>query len=897
MRRQLENIFNPKSIAVIGASSREGTAGQALFQNLKSSGFEGRLFAVNPRHETVQGYPAYPGIDLIPEKVDLAIIVLRWSLVAEVAEACGLAGAGGLMIAMPDFNGGVTPSPEEKAQVLEICKRYGMRLLGPGTLGFLAPHLKLNASLAPGGTPLPGNLALISQSDALIASVLDWSAAQQVGFSYIVSVGNISDIGFADLIDFFGADAQTACILIYMESLVHARRFMSAARSFARNKPIIVLKSGRSEAGGKAALSHTGFLAGNDDAYDAAFKRAGIIRVDTVAQLFNIAHVLALQPKPRGNRLAIITNAGGAGILATDYLEYHGGQLARFSPTTTGALGLLLPESRKPGNPVDLLGSAGPEPFEKALKACLSDPGVDAVLVILAPQYTTEATESAIAVARAAKGSQKPVLAAWMGESYVFDSREAFEAARIPCYRYPESAVDAFLRMWRYSSSLELLYETPPAIPKDFSPDFEAADTVVRQVLQSGRSQMTAPEARLLLEAYQIPVNPTRIAYGPGEAIAHAKAIGYPVVMKVVSPDIAHKTDVGGVILNLSSDGEVERAFDTLLERVALRRPSAKLIGMAIEKMVRKPFELLLGARKDPVFGPVIIFGRGGVGAQVYKDTQMGLPPLNMALAQQIVEHTQFFPLLRGYRGLPGINLLEIDFLLCKFSYLVMDFPEIREIDINPYMADHLGGLVVDTRIILDPDVARVPHNRYQHLVISPYPGRQYTKTVRLKDGSDMLLRPVRPEDEPAMEQMLQKVSADSLYMRFFGLIPKMSHTWMVRFTHIDYDREIAIVAETPDQEGKGRELAGVVRIIEDAWRETAEYAILIADAYHGKGLGSILTDYILEIARQRKIKKIVASVLAANTPMIRMFERRGFVFDRSEVDIYDVELDIQGQQ
>lgn len=890
MRRKLENIFNPKSIAVIGASSREGTVGQALFHNLKSAGFEGQLFAVNPRHEMVQGSPAFPGIDLVPEKVDLAVIVLRWPLIADVAEACGQAGVGGLMIAMSDFNGGSVPSAEEKEKVLDICKRYGMRLLGPGTLGFLAPHRRLNASLAPGGIALPGNLALISQSDALIASILDWSAAQKVGFSYIVSTGNISDIGFADLIDFFGADAQTTCILIYMESLVQARRFMSAARSFARNKPIIVLKSGRSEAGGKAALSHTGFLAGNEDAYDAAFKRAGIIRVDTVAQLFNIAHVLALQPKPKGNRLAIITNAGGAGILATDYLEYHGGQLARFSPATTGQLGLLLPESRKPRNPVDLLGNAEPTQFEQALKACLLDQGVDAALVILAPQYATDATGSAMAVAKAAKGSQKPVLAAWMGESYVADSREAFETARIPCYRYPESAVDAFLRIWRYSSSLELLYETPPAIPKDFSPDFEAAGTIVRQVLQSGRSMLTGPEARLLLEAYQIPVNPASIASSPGEAVAYARAMGYPVVMKIVSPDIAHKTDVGGVILNLASDREVERAYETLLERVALRRPSAKLTGMMIEKMVRKPFELLLGARKDPVFGPVIIFGKGGVGAQVYNDTQMGLPPLNMALAQQIVEHTRFFPLLRGYRGLPGINLLEMDFLLCKFSYLVMDFPEIREIDINPYMADHLGGLVVDTRIILDPDVARVPHNRYQHLVISPYPGQQYTRTVQLKDGSSMLLRPVRPEDEPAMEQMLQNVSSDSLYMRFFGSVPKMSHTWMVRFTHIDYDREIAIVAETPDKKA----LAGVVRIIEDAWRETAEYAILIADAYHGKGLGSILTDYILDIARQRKIKKIVASVLAANTPMIHMFERRGFTFDRSGVDVYEVELDIQ---
>lgn len=891
MRIQLEKIFRPRSIAVIGASSREGTVGEVLFANLRTCGYGGSLFPVNLRHDSVQGIAAFSRIGDIPQQVDLAIIVLKPHLAAETVEACGQAGVGGIMIAMSDFGGAGPGFAEEREKILRICKYYGMRLLGPGTLGFLSPHARINASLAP-GMAMPGNIALISQSDALLASVLDWSAAQKVGFSYIVSTGNLSDIGFADLIDFFGADSQTSCMLIYMESLVEARRFMSAARSFARNKPIIVLKSGRSEEGSQAALSHSGFLAGNDDAYDAAFKRAGIIRVDTVAQLFNIAHVLALQPRPRGNRLAIVTNAGGPAILATDYLAYHGGQLARLSPGTIEQLAPLLPEFQNPGNPIDLLGNARPETFGQALKYCLLDPGVDAVLVILAPQYMTEAAETAQAVIAASKGSPKPVLSAWMGEQCLAEGKEVFEIGRIPCYRYPESAVDAFLRIWRYSRDLELLYETPPAIPKNFAPDTEAAGGIVRAVIDSGRTLMTAPEAKQLLEAYQIAVNPALLAHSPSEAVAHAVYLGYPVVMKIVSPDIAHKTDVGGVVLNLSSDAEVERAYETLLERVALRRPSARLSGITVEKMVRKPFELLLGARKDPVFGPLLIFGKGGVGAQVYKDIQIGLPPLNMALAQQIVEQTQFFPLLRGYRGLPGINLLEIDFLLCKFSYLVMDFPEIREIDINPYLADHLGGIVVDTRIILDPQAVRVPHSPYQHLVISPYPGRHYSKTIVLKDGTSLLLRPVRPEDEPAMEQMLRKVSSDSLYMRFFGYIPKMSHTWMIRFTHIDYDREIAIVAETTNSD-KGRELAGVVRIIEDAWRETAEYSILIADAFHGKGLGNILTDYILEIARQRKIRKIVASVLAANTPMIHMFERRGFSFDRSGVDIYDVELDI----
>lgn len=893
MRRKLEEILNPKSIALIGASTREEMPGYALLNNLLKAGFPGKIFPVNLRHDTVQGMPAYSRIGKIPQKVDLAIISLRSALVAEVVEECGEAGAGGVMIAMPDFTGETSFSKEQTEKIRDLCKKYGMRLLGPNSLGFIAPHARLNASLA-GGMALPGNLALISQSDALLASILDWSAGQRVGFSYFVSTGSITDIGFADLIDFLGADAQTSCILIYMESLIHARRFMSAARSFSRNKPILVLKAGRSKEGGQAALSHTGTLAGNDAAYDAAFQRAGIIRVDTVAQLFNIAQALALQPRPRGNRLAIVTNAGAPGVLATDYLIRHGGQLARLTPASAEKLHQLLPQQNHPGNPIDLFGNANPEQYTQALKICLADPGADAILVILAPQFLTDPTACAKAIIQAAKGCNKPVFAAWMGEEKVEAGREAFEVGKIPSYRYPESAVDAFLRIWRYTRDLELLYETPPAIPKDFAPEPEHARTLIQQVIASGRTLMTGAEAKQLLETYQIPVNPARICHNPDEAVAQARELGYPVVMKIISPDIAHKTDVGGVMLNLSNDAEVERAFATLLERVALRRPSARLTGMMLEKMVNKPFELLLGAKKDPIFGPVILFGRGGVGVQVYKDIQMGLPPLNMALAQQIVERTQFFPLLRGYRGMPGINLMELDFLLCKFSYLLMDFPEIQEIDINPYLADHLGGIVVDTRVILDPSAARATHNPYQHLVISPYPGRQYTRTITLKDGMQVTLRPVRPEDEPAMEQMLQKVSNDSLYMRFFGYIPKMSHTWMVRFTHIDYDREIAIVAEI-EEKGKGKQLVGVVRIIEDAWRETAEYSILIADFFHGKGLGNILTDYIMEIARQRKIRKIVASVLPTNAPMIHMFERRGFTFDRSAIDIYDVELDISG--
>ena len=887
MRRQLEKILNPASIAVIGASDREDRVGYALFANLLQGGFKGKLFPVNLHRDTVQGRPAYPNIHRIPEKVDLAIIVVPADSVSDMVEACGEAGVAGVLVISAGFLEKGQEGKIHYERISALCRQYGMRLLGPNSLGFLLPRQGLNASFA-SRMALPGNLALISQSGALLTSILDWSVSHRVGFSHLISIGAMVDVDFADLIDYLGTDPQTSCILIYMESLVNARRFMSAARSFSRNKPIIVLKSGRSEEGGPATLSHTGSLAGNDAVYDAAFRRAGIIRVDAIAQLFNIAQALALQPRPRGNRLAILSNTGAAGILATDYLSRNKGQLARLSPKTYA----LLPEDIPPGNPLDLQADATPERYAGALKACLQDNGVDGILLILTPQYKTDAEACASAVVAAAKGAGKPIFAVWMGEGAVSKGRDVFDAGRIPNYRFPESAVDAFLRIWSYTRDLKLLYETPPAIPNDFAPDTEMVRGLIRELQQDhGRRLMSETEARQVLAAYQIPVNASQLCDNVGEAVAYAEAIGYPVAVKIVSPDVAHKTDVGGVVLDVKSAQEVRDAVALIRERLVLRRPAARLQGFMVERMVSKPFELLIGARKDPVFGPVIAFGRGGVGVEVHPDTQLGLPPLNMALAQQIVEGVSMFPLLRGYRGLPGVNLKDLDFLICKFSYLLMDFPEIGEIDINPYLADHLGGLVVDARIILDGSVPSSADVPYRHLVISPYPGKKYSKTVLLKDGSSIFLRPVRPEDEPAMEEMLSGVSNDSLYMRFFGFIPRMSHEWMARFTHIDYDREIAIVAEA-EIAGK-RRFAGVVRLIEDAWRETAEYSILIADFFHGRGLGNVLTDYIFDIARERKIKKIVASVLSGNKPMIHMFERRGFRFDRSALDIYDVELEL----
>lgn len=885
MRQNLDRIFKPESLAVIGDFISADQPGYRLLHNLAQAGYKGPLYTV-----ALQGPATFNNIADLPGKVDLALITTPPDQWAEQLHACGKAGVGSIALVASDQLYSEATINAYLQQAQQICRRNQMRLLGPNSMGIMAPHQRLNASFS-NKMPLPGNLALISQSGALLSSILDWSVEQRVGFSYVVGPGSMSDIDFADMIDYFGSDAQTSCILIYMESLKNARHFMSAARAFARHKPIIVLKAGRSEEGVKAAFSHTATLTGNDAAFDAAFRRAGVIRVNTIAQLFNLAQALAMQPRPRGNHLAIVSNGGGPGVLATDHLILNQGQLAKFSDRSVQTLSGILNTDQLIANPVDLPDQLDPSQYAQAVQACLRDEGVDGVLAIFSPHSEAEAVAVAEALVQATRNNNKPLLSAWMGEGEVKSARKILEAGRIPNYRFPESAVDAFVRIHRYVRDLELLYETPAAIPKDFEPEQAKARAVIQNTLADQRNVLLDHEAKALLAAYQIPVNPGVFCQSADEAAEAGQQLGYPVVLKLVSPEIGHKTDVGGVQLHIQDENALRLAYRNILHNLEKHNPALKARGMIVEKMVYRPFEIIIGAKKDPVFGPVIVFGRGGIAVEVFKDTQTGLPPLNMALAQRLIEGTRMYPLLQGYRGTPGSNLAELDFLLCKFAYLVMDFPEIKEIEINPLLADSKGGIVVDATVVLEEKAVDPRAPEYHHLVISPYPGKKYTKTVSLKTGEVVTLRPIRPEDEPALARMLQSVSNDSLYMRFFGYIPKITHAWMIRFTHIDYDREMAIVAEI--SRGAGRELLGSVRIIEDAWRETAEYSILIADHFHGRGLGNIMTDYILDIARDRKIAKIVASVLSQNKPMIKLFEKRGFRFDKSDMEVYEVELDL----
>lgn len=877
MAHRLEKIFKPKTIAAIGASDQPGSVGHALIKNLLRGGFSGRVYPVNPKRETIQSIPCYRSVSAVPEKIDLAVIATPARAVPGVVEECGQAGVGGLVILSAGFAEAGESGKAMYEDIFKRAHRYRMRVIGPNCLGFINPSLGINASFA-ADMALPGKIAFISQSGALCTGILDWSLEQRVGFSYFVSIGSMVDVGFADLIDYFGNDPNTSSIMIYMESLKDPRRFMSAARAFARNKPIIVLKSGKSEAGAKASMSHTGSLAGNDAVFEAAFRRAGIIRVERIAQLFNIAQALAMQPLPESNRLAIVTNAGGPGVLATDYLMENGGQLAQLSAATMQQLDAILPPHWSHNNPVDVLGDAGAEKYLEAVRVCNADDQVDATLVILTPQEVTD--PSAIAEALATIETPKPVFACWMGEAQVKEGREILERSKIPNYLYPESAVDVFLKMYRYSKNLELFYETPPNVPEKLDFEKPAARKLLQNIISSGRYQLTEVEAKELLNYYDIPTPPGEVHTSAKTAAAYAKEIGFPVAMKIASPDIAHKTDVGGIQLHINSEAAVIKAFETIVSNAKSHRPDARIEGVRVEKMVKKAYELLVGSKKDPIFGPVIVFGTGGVLVELYKDTSMGLPPQNMALAQRIIENTKAYQLLQGFRGMPGVDLEQVQFLLVKFSYLLMDLPEIKEVDINPFAIDEHGGLALDAHIVLDEGYLPDPRKPYDHLVICPYP-TQYRKTIVMKNGQEAVLRPIRPEDEPLEKAMFDHVSKQSIYFRFFSHSFDLSHQSLVRYTQIDYDREMAIVAMV--KEDGQHKMAGVVRVIHDAWNETAEYAILVADPWQNQGLGTALTDFILEITRERGIEKIYAEVLHLNEVMSHVLKKRGFkVVERS---------------
>lgn len=889
MKKQLNQIFKANSVAVIGASNREHTVGYAVLYNIINGGFKGPVFAVNPNHNTIQGLKCFARISDLPQKVDLAVITTPAKTVKDVVEECGKAGVGGLVIISSGFTEAGKEGVKMGEDILKTARKYGMRFLGTNCFGFINPELKLNASFSH-QMARQGRLALISQSGALCAAILDWAEEKNVGFSQFVSVGSMVDLGFHDLIDYLGNDPDTNSILIYMESLTNARKFLSAARAFARTKPLIVLKSGKSKEGAQSALSHTGSLAGNDRSFDAAFDRAGIIRVDTIEQLFDCAQALAMQQRPEGNRLAIVTNAGGPGVLATDYLMENGGSLAQLSEASLAKLNQILNKNWSHGNPVDILGDASVEQYRAAAETLVADENVDGVLAIFVPQAITPGEAVAHAIVEVSNKTDKTVLAAWMGERNTQAARDILEEGNVPVYKFPESAVYAFLKMYQYNERIKLLYETPPSIPRQFSPDIENTRKLIDKVVADGRMTFTELEAKQLMRYYGIPTTDSKVARDVAEVVAFAAELGYPLAMKISSPDISHKSDIGGVRINVRTEDEAVQAFDEILKNVKHHKPKARVDGILMEKMVKKRYEILIGANKDPIFGPVILFGMGGVATEIFKDNNIGLPPLNMALAMRMIEKTKIYELLKGFRNVPPVDLRAIQFLLYKFAYLVMEFPEIREIDLNPYVVDESGGMVLDAKVILDKSVIGKKIKPYSHLVISPYP-RKYVREISLRDGRPVTLRPIRPEDEPEEAALFRSLSKETIYYRFFGFIPKLTHEMLARFTQIDYDREIAIVAEV-DHEGS-KKFAGVVRIVGDALENQAEFAIVVADAWQGQNLGNQMMNFILEVAKDRGFRKIYASVLKTNSLMIQMFKKRGFVMSSSDVETYRAELQI----
>ncbi len=878
----LDKIFDPHRVAVVGASDTPTSVGYTVLRNLIGSGFAGVVYPVNPKRESVQGIQAFQDIKSLPHAPDLAVICTPAVTVPGLVRELGEAGTRGLVIISAGFREIGEEGRKLERQVLEEQAKFdGMRILGPNCLGIIVPKICLNASFA-AATPKKGHIGFISQSGALCTSVLDWAIDEGIGFSYFVSVGNMLDVNMADLIDYFGSATETQSIILYIESISEAREFMSATRAFARTKPIVAYKAGRFAESAQAAASHTGAMAGVDAVYEAAFQRAGIERVFQIEDMFDCAELLARQQTPKGDRLAIVTNAGGPGVMTTDALIERNGELAELSEETIAKLNESLPPFWSHNNPIDVLGDAPPERFAKALEIVLRDKGVDAVLVILTPQAMTDPTGTAKAVGEVARGAHKPVLAAWMGGQSVSDGAEVLNQAGIPTYRTPEKAVRAFMHLVSYARNLSTLHETPRDIPMAFTLDRQRLRGVFNTIFTEGNEVLSENVSKAFLEAYEIPVIKPYLARSADEAVDVARRCGYPVVLKIHSPQITHKTDVGGVVLNLSNDDAVRQAFDRITKTAAEKRPDAQIVGVTVQKMVSYPvsFELILGTKKDPLFGAVIMVGMGGVAAEVFRDRALALPPLNESLARRALESLKSWPLLRGYRGRPGANIDRLIEILMRFSYLVADYPEIKELDVNPLLVTPDDVIALDARVVVDRELAAHTVRPYQHLAIRPYP-EEFVTERQMKDGTPVILRPIKPEDEPLWHDLVASCSTETIRFRFRYLFKRTTHEMASRFCFIDYDREMAIVAEV-GQNGQ-RKLIGVGRLVADVDHETAEYGVIVADQWQGRSLGALLTDYCLEVAKRWGLKRIVAETTKDNVRARALFRNRGFAIDDTQ--------------
>ncbi|MBK5290509.1 MAG: bifunctional acetate--CoA ligase family protein/GNAT family N-acetyltransferase [Acidobacteriia bacterium] len=877
----LDVFFKPRNVAVIGATEAPGSVGRTTLWNLISSPFGGTVFPVNPKRPSVLGIKAYAAVSEIPVEVDLAVVVTPATAVPGVIRECAAAGVKGAIVISAGFQELGPEGERLQRELKEEAARGGIRVIGPNCLGLMCPTSGLNASFA-ATMARPGSVGFISQSGALCTGVLDWSMQAMVGFSAFISVGAMVDVGWGDLIDYLGNDPRTRSILIYMESVGDARAFLSAAREVALRKPIIVIKAGRTAAGGRAAASHTGALTGSDDVLDAAFRRVGVLRVTNISDLFYMADVLAKQPRPKGPKLTILTNAGGPAVLATDALISNGGELAALSNHTMDDLNRMLPPHWSRNNPIDILGDASPERYAQALEIAARDPGSDGLLVILTPQAMTDATRTAELLKPFANVRDKPLLASWMGGPEVEAGMRILNAANIPAFPYPDTAARMFEYMYRYSYNLRALYETPDLIDPDHQGmDRPGAAAIVEGARQRGRTLLTEHESKLLLASYGIPVVTSRLASTVEEAVAAANATGYPVVVKLHSETITHKTDVGGVRLNLVGEAGVREAFAGIRDAVTSKAGAEHFQGVSVQPMVRTDgYELIIGSSPDPQFGPVLLFGLGGQLVEVFRDRSLALPPLNTTLARRMMEQTRIYTALQGVRGRKPVDIDALEQLLVRFSELVSEQRAIREIDINPLLASPDGLLALDARVVLYEAGAELPR-----LAVRPYPS-QYAGKYRTKGGEEITIRPIRPEDEPMLVRFHETLSDRTVYFRYLQALQldqRVTHERLTRICFIDYDREMALVAV---RQGEGEpDVVGVGRLVKDRGTTEAEFALVISDKYQRQGLGTEILRRLIDVARIEKMTHVTADIHAENSAMQNICMKFGFKIQRQMGD------------
>ncbi|TAJ92527.1 MAG: GNAT family N-acetyltransferase [Gammaproteobacteria bacterium] len=872
-RHYLDRLFAPNAIAVFGAGESPASVGGRIYMNLRDGGFPGALYPINPKRQRIFDRECHASLADIQAEIDLAVIVTPARTVPEIIQSCGEHGIRMAVVISAGFGAGDDQGSELCRRVQALARQYRMRILGPNCLGLIRTGSRMNATFSKNNA-LPGHLALISQSGALCTSILDWAVTRNIGFSTLISLGDALDIDFGELLDYLAQDPETVSILLYVEGIRNARGFISGLRVAARMKPVVVVKAGRHQEGSRAAVTHTGALVGADDVFDAALQRAGVVRATTIGQLFSAAGVLAAGYRARGNRLAIITNGGGLGVMATDRAVDLGVTLADLAPVTLETLNRNLPAHWSHANPIDLLGDAPPGRYAAAIDACLADNGIDGILAMLSPQAMTDPEACAQAVIEAAAESSKPILCCWMGDQQVAAGRNRFIASRIPHFHSPEASVEAFAHLANHHHNQQLLMQVPGPLAERSEPDIEGARLIIESALAERRTLLSPTEARAVLHAFRIPAVPGVACASANEALVAAQSIGFPVAMKINSPDISHKSDVGGVKLNIRNAQAVRACYHDLIEAVKAKSADLRIAGVIVEPMQSPAHsrELLIGVVRDPVFGPAITFGAGGITAEAMQDRAVALPPLNDFLIENMIRRTRVARLLGPFRNLPAIDMNALIEMLRRVSEMVCELPALVEMDLNPVIAHAGGVMALDARLV----VAHVPSTLepYAHMAIHPYPGHLVSR-LQLADGTDIVIRPIRPEDATIEKSFVHNLSADSKYFRFMQGLNELTQDMLIRFTQLDYHRELALIAVFSDQ-GQEREV-GVARYVMNPDGASCEFALVVADAWQGKGIGSKLMTDLMGAAAKRGLSKIVGEVLATNVKMLMLMRSLGF--------------------